>query len=175
MSDGAGNVYILSNPSMPGLLNVGASYELPGEVVGALSRAAGVPALFRVEFYAEVEDVPRARALLHAALDMYRTSDDRDFFQLPVARATCVVEAVLRELERVRSGDVDVRSMQEQREPQPERPPARPLPAPRPAEDRCGICGGGLLALPGPRGLVRRCANATCFQRFPRSYPLPAR
>jgi len=92
-----GYVYVLSNPSMPGLLKIGRSIN------GGKSRAremyqTGVPAPFTLEFEMLVDCPETVEALVHEMLQKQRSSHSREFFKVDLMTAKhAVIECDLRE------------------------------------------------------------------------------
>jgi hypothetical protein len=86
-----GYVYILSNPSMPGLLKIGRS------IYGGIARGktfyqTGVPERFVLEFEIYTPEHEAVEAGAHERLKKYRANPGREFFACDVTDAT---EAVL--------------------------------------------------------------------------------
>ena len=82
-----GFVYVLSNPTMPGLLKIGKTDRDVETRVRELSRATGVPTPFHVEHTWKVEDSRALESYLHRRLDGCRVPG-REFFR-------CDLETVL--------------------------------------------------------------------------------
>jgi hypothetical protein len=85
-----GYVYVLSNPSMPGLVKIGWSG------VGAMHRAkslsnTSVPSAFVVEFEILCLDPEKAEERAHRAAHHKRVDARREFFKLPINEAVCYV------------------------------------------------------------------------------------
>lgn len=78
-------VYILINPSMPGLLKIGRTTNLDARVA-ALSSATGVPEPFQIAYAAYVENAPFVERALHSAFSLHKMPG-REFFRLSVASA----------------------------------------------------------------------------------------
>lgn len=78
-------VYILTNPSMPGLLKIGRTTNLDARVA-ALSSATAVPEPFEVAYAAWVEDAPFVERAMHSAFSMHKMPG-REFFRVGVANA----------------------------------------------------------------------------------------
>lgn len=81
-----GYVYILSNPSMPGLVKIGRS------IGGGDGRAkglfvTGVPQPFHLEFELLADDATELERLVHERLQSFRVSGDREFFKCPTHEA----------------------------------------------------------------------------------------
>lgn len=81
-----GNVYILSNPSMPGLLKIGFTTGSATKRAGALSGVTGVPTEFRVEWDLPILGDPHAvERRAHAVLASSRHG--KEFFRTTLADA----------------------------------------------------------------------------------------
>ncbi|NDA71341.1 MAG: GIY-YIG nuclease family protein [Betaproteobacteria bacterium] len=83
-SNTAGFVYILSNPSMPGILKIGSTERTVKERVAELSATTGVPTPFRVEHYILTEDPKGLEQSLHEELSEFRVNGNREFFKVSV-------------------------------------------------------------------------------------------
>lgn len=87
-------IYILSNPSMEGLLKIGYSTKPLEERVSELSGVTGVPTDFVVEAFFEVDRPEEVEKQVHRALRRHRVREQREFFRLSVAEAikiTCQI------------------------------------------------------------------------------------
>lgn len=82
-----GYVYILSNPSMPGLVKIGKTTNPPGNRAAQL-HTTGVPTPFVVERWRYVPDCGETEQNLHEELDFLRVSDSREFFRVDVESAS---------------------------------------------------------------------------------------
>jgi hypothetical protein len=82
----SGFVYILSNPSMPGLLKIGSTEKLPTERAVQLY-STGVPEPFKVEFAVWCENHRETETEIHEELEEFRIGDGREFFRTSVAFA----------------------------------------------------------------------------------------
>ena len=80
-----GWVYIMINPSMPGLVKVGKTQRDPEERARELSSATGVPTPFIVAYQARFADCTQAEAYVHSVLEQQglRVGEDREFFGAP--------------------------------------------------------------------------------------------
>lgn len=101
-----GYVYVLSNPSMPGVFKIGRS------VNGGLARAAaiyttGVPEPFHIEFEIIVDEPARIESAVHEQLIRYRVSHQREFFKCEINEIVAtIISEVIGEFEMsVCSGD----------------------------------------------------------------------
>ncbi len=81
-----GYVYLLANPSMPGVVKVGRTTKEPSERVSELSSATGVPTPFDLIYYVATSDCFDAEKRTHEWLTErgYRVSSNREFFNAPI-------------------------------------------------------------------------------------------
>lgn len=84
-----GYVYVLSNPSMPGLLKIGMTRFNPSRRVHELSSATGVPSPFQLVYYREFHDCVAAEIEIHSLLASkgLRYNDQREFFTIDTVEA----------------------------------------------------------------------------------------
>lgn len=75
-----GYVYVLSNPSMPGLVKIGRTENDPQIRAGQLY-TTGVPGNFKIEFVWYSDDCVALEARLHEAFDRERLHRGREFFK----------------------------------------------------------------------------------------------
>jgi hypothetical protein len=92
-----GYVYLLSNPSMPGLVKIGKTTRKPADRVNELGRASGVPTPFRLEAWTWAKDVAKAEREVHQRLAKHRVNDGREFFRIEVDRTLTTARQVARE------------------------------------------------------------------------------
>jgi hypothetical protein len=85
-----GFVYILSNPSLPGLLKIGFSRKVPDERADELY-TTGVPSPFVVEFYCLTEGDMELESTVHRLLSSARHSANREFFRIDLREAVACV------------------------------------------------------------------------------------
>jgi hypothetical protein len=95
-------LYILSNPSMPGLLKVGWTSDFPETRRLQELFTTGVPEPFRLEFCLEVVNGLGAEKKAHKALEMYRYRANREFFKIDVGNAVRLVLASMNEFKIVK-------------------------------------------------------------------------
>lgn len=84
---GRGFVYILSNPSMPGMLKIGKTTRKPEQRVAELNAASGVPTPFRIEATVATNDVHALEQRVHSILNAQRVNRNREFFETTVENA----------------------------------------------------------------------------------------
>lgn len=76
-----GFIYILSNPSLPGLLKIGKTSKDP-KTRGDELYATGTPEPFKLEYMAFSDDMDSLERMVHKKLDSYRPNKDREFFKV---------------------------------------------------------------------------------------------
>jgi hypothetical protein len=87
----AGHVYILTNPSMPGLVKIGKTRRTSDARAEELSGVTGVPAEFIVAFEIPVSDCDVAELEVHRELVNFRFQKKREFFKIELRHAIRVV------------------------------------------------------------------------------------
>lgn len=92
-----GYVYLLSNPSMPGLVKIGSTRRRPDDRKNELSRATGVPTPFKLEAWTWSKDAAKAERAVHLKLEKHRVNGGREFFRIEVDGALAVARQVARE------------------------------------------------------------------------------
>lgn len=88
-----GWVYVLSNPSMPGMYKIGLTRIHPNQRAGQLSKSSGSPTDFVVEAKFISADPERDEKIIHESLSRFRVSQTREFF-------ACSLEKILTECRR---------------------------------------------------------------------------
>lgn len=89
----AGYVYILSNPTMPGLCKVGKTTRSPSSRAAELSSATGVASPFVLVYEQPVTDVDAAESWAHQTMAArgWRHAGNREFFTAPLHEIVAVV------------------------------------------------------------------------------------
>lgn len=91
-----GFLYVLSNPSMPGILKIGITSGMVEKRAAELSQPTSVPEPFRVECYFPIyEDLRAAESRVHKELDVFRTNSSREFFRMPLKLAEQTIKDLL--------------------------------------------------------------------------------
>lgn len=90
----SGHIYILINPSMPGLLKIGKTCRTSDIRAGELSGDTGVPADFIVAFEVPVSDCDAAESGVHRELANFRFNQNREFFKLRLRDAVQLVSEI---------------------------------------------------------------------------------
>jgi hypothetical protein len=91
---GEGNqwVYILSNPTTPGLLKIGYTTQTPDERAKQISNATGVALPYKVEWAFKCFDGEQLEGEVHRKLGEYRVNNQREFFQINLEEAKKVIK-----------------------------------------------------------------------------------
>lgn len=92
--EGTSWVYILSNPSMPGLLKIGYTKDTPEQRAIEIGKATGVAAPFVVEYAFKCFDGELLEREVHNCLEKYRENSRREFFKVPINEATNVIQTL---------------------------------------------------------------------------------
>lgn len=85
-----GFLYILENPSIPGMVKVGQTTRTPSERAEELHDTS-TPTPFHVAYEWPVTDVREAERAAHAALRRFRVSSDREWFSVPASHAAALL------------------------------------------------------------------------------------
>lgn len=91
---GKGYIYVLSNPSMTGLLKIGLTLRTVEERVIELSNNTGVPTQFQIEAYFESEIPENDEGKIHEALKDFRVSY-KEFFKIKTETAIGIIGNIL--------------------------------------------------------------------------------
>lgn len=92
-TDGVGDdiIYVLSNPSIPGLLKIGYTRKEIGIRVKDLSKATGVPTPFKLEYVFKCYNGLQLESDIHKHLKDFRPNNYREFFDVTLNQA---IEAI---------------------------------------------------------------------------------
>lgn len=85
-----GFVYILTNPSMPGLIKIGRTRLDPADRAAQL-HTTGVPAGFQVEYACRTPNPEAVEQAMHVAFGPRRVNDRREFFEIEPDQAIAVL------------------------------------------------------------------------------------
>ena len=93
-SKGEGNeiIYILSNPTYPGLLKIGYTRKEIGIRLKDLSKATGVPTPFKLEYMFKYSGGMELENEIHLYLKEFRPNNQREFFEIDLSKAIEAVE-----------------------------------------------------------------------------------
>ena len=116
-----GWVYVLSNPSMPGLVKIGQSSNDP-ELRADDLYTTGVPTRFRVEYKGLYEGYASLERRIHTRLSEARASESREFFRIDVEEAIGILRQVagaephFEEIKYVNPAELERRRLQAEKE-----------------------------------------------------------
>lgn len=100
MSGREGFVYILSNPSMPGIIKVGMTQTVPSQrIKDSDLSATGIPTPFVVEYYAFFHNMVQAEKKAHQSLRQYHHG--KEFFKTDIANAIAAIEGTGLDFKRI--------------------------------------------------------------------------
>ena len=80
-------VYILSNPTQPGLLKIGYTKKLPEERAKQISSATGVALPYKVEWAYQCFNGEMVEREVHHKLKAQRVNSSKEFFQISLEEA----------------------------------------------------------------------------------------
>jgi hypothetical protein len=100
VSNQFGYVYVLTNPSMPGLVKVGKTTTTPNQRMSEL-HSTGVPTPFELECSISIKNCHDAERAAHKVLNYCRESNNREFFRIPANQAIEKILEVVDECEIV--------------------------------------------------------------------------
>lgn len=89
-----GSVYVLSNPSMPGIRKIGVTQDSVENRCRTISKATGVPTPFEVEYECTVDDCYKVEKALQAAFAPYRVNENREFFKVATTQVIAILQLV---------------------------------------------------------------------------------
>ena len=90
-----GFVYILSNPSFPGLLKVGFTLRDVQQRVDELSASTSVPYSFQEELSLICEDPEKIERRIHGRLHRYRVNPKKEFFEISIPDAQAALIGIV--------------------------------------------------------------------------------
>jgi hypothetical protein len=89
----SGYLYILTNPSMPGLVKIGITTRTVDDRLSELNSATGVPDPFAVEAYFESSNPLVEESAVHTRLALSRVSG-KEFFRMTLAEALTAARVI---------------------------------------------------------------------------------
>lgn len=76
----SGYIYILSNPSMVGMLKIGVTTGNPKDRAASMGMNTGIPLPFNIEWSKKVRSIYEVESEMHERLSASRVSKVREFF-----------------------------------------------------------------------------------------------
>jgi len=87
-------VYVLSNPSQPGIFKIGYTSNTPEERARQLSNATGVALPYEVEYAYSCWNGLELEKDVHERLNEYRLRKQREFFQVDLEEAKEIINEI---------------------------------------------------------------------------------
>lgn len=81
-----GFIYVLKNPSLKGMVKIGATTKSPSKKCEELSSTSTIPTPFNIVYSQPSINPFKAVSLVHAILDEYRVYKNSDFFNVDVEK-----------------------------------------------------------------------------------------
>lgn len=97
---GQGFIYVLTNPTMPGIVKIGITNRSVENRASELTSSTGVAMPFEVAFQLRVSDMVLAEEMVFTRISQKRLSSKREFFSLSLDEAQAVIEQVATEIDR---------------------------------------------------------------------------
>lgn len=93
-----GYIYVLTNPSIPGLVKIGYTNRDVKERVDELSGSTGVPTAFLIEYYCLTRDVENVEIEVHKHFARSR-QPGKEFFSISVVEAARLIDTLVKNVE----------------------------------------------------------------------------
>lgn len=87
-----GIIYILSNPSMPGIIKIGKTTKEDVKLRMKELYSSGVPLPFECEYAARVKSIDDVEKALHTAFSPNRLNPRREFFEIESGQAIAIIK-----------------------------------------------------------------------------------
>lgn len=87
-------VYVLSNPSIPGMLKIGSTSLSPEDRAKAISRGTGIPEEFEVIWAYQCFKAEKIEREVHKMLKEHRVNNQREFFRVELETAIEAIESI---------------------------------------------------------------------------------
>lgn len=85
-------IYVLSNPTIPGLLKIGYTMQDPIDRAKQISASTGVALPFELEYAFNCHNGSILERELHTYLDQYRVNNNREFFKIDLKEVITAIE-----------------------------------------------------------------------------------
>lgn len=106
-----GFVYVLGNPSMPGVYKVGMTNRPPSHRVDELTGATAAPEPFKLLLYGEVDCAFEAEVGIHRDLEEFRTSHKREFFRCDFSKIVDLMREYICDVCMTQNGNDELLSL----------------------------------------------------------------
>jgi len=94
MNSEEGIVYVLTNPTMTGLVKIGMTTRSEVEIRMSELYSTGVPLPFECSYAGRVGDVKKIERAFHKAFGPYRINPNREFFEIEPVQAIGLLEII---------------------------------------------------------------------------------
>lgn len=92
--EGDQSVYILENPSMPGIFKIGYTKGDPNDRADQLSKGTGIPTPYKVVYSYNCFNGERIERAVHKHFKKQRVNNDREFFKVTLNEAKKVINKI---------------------------------------------------------------------------------
>ena len=89
-----GFVYILDNPSLEGMVKIGATTKKPSKRCWELSSSTSIPTPFNIVYYQPSMNPFKVESIVHTILDEYRVNKNREFFKVDIDKTINLIEDI---------------------------------------------------------------------------------
>ena len=89
-----GFVYVLDNPSLEGMVKIGATTKSPSKRCFELSSSTSIPTPFNIVYSQPSINPFKLESIVHSILDKYRVNKNREFFNVDTDKAINLIEDV---------------------------------------------------------------------------------
>ena len=89
-----GFVYILDNPSLEGMVKIGATTKKPSKRCWELSSSTSIPTPFNIVYYQPSMNPFKVESIVHTILDEYRVNKNREFFKVDIDQTINLIEDI---------------------------------------------------------------------------------
>lgn len=89
-----GFVYVLDNPSLEGMVKIGATTKSPSKRCFELSSSTSIPTPFNIVYSQPSINPFKLECIVHSILDKYRVNKNREFFNVDTDKAINLIEDV---------------------------------------------------------------------------------
>ena len=89
-----GFVYVLDNPSLEGMVKIGATTKTPSKRCFELSSSTSIPTPFNIVYSKPSINPFKLESIVHSILDEYRVNKNREFFNVDADKAIILIEDI---------------------------------------------------------------------------------
>lgn len=89
-----GFVYILDNPSLEGMVKIGATTKKPSKRCWELSSSTSIPTPFNIVYSQPSMNPFKVESIVHTILDEYRVNKNREFFKVDIDQTINLIEDI---------------------------------------------------------------------------------